>query len=173
MFEFVCCAKYNTTLPSTLCFSFGLYVFKEMVVGNLNWTIAAQQLNNSHFNYKSITSSAALFRLMDQGLLHFLLGKELIKTHTELIKSVGLLIDTQQGVKQTLSHWLFILPRFFYTSFPTIYLPNDYGYKYIFWRTYKSQGKEIMNIGGPHCLVVKTRAMKSNVPGSSPDSISI
>lgn len=55
----------------------------------LNLTIATQQLNYSHFNYKSITSAAALFRLMDQGPLHFLLGSELIKTHTKLIKSAG------------------------------------------------------------------------------------
>ncbi len=78
-----------------------LYVFMEMVVGNLSWTLDTQQLNNSHFNYKSITPSAALFRLMDRGLLHFLLGSELIKTHTKRIKSAGWSMDSQQGVTQT------------------------------------------------------------------------
>lgn len=98
---------------------------QEMAVGNLGY--ATRQLNNSHFNYKPITSSAALCSLMDQGLLEFLfaLGNKLIKSHTKLIKLTGWSIDTQQGLKQT--HFLggclfcldFFIPLQLYISWHT------------------------------------------------------
>ena len=91
-------------VTSIFCSSFGpilMFFFTNAVVWNFDWATVTQQINNSHFNFRSI-SSAILFRLMDQGLPRFLFGSKLIKSHTKRIKSAGWSIITQQGLKQIL-----------------------------------------------------------------------